>query len=132
MQWCLAWTRCGSASRPSRSRAAGGCATRWATASAGTRCPTRWADAPLAETALQPLTDADLPVLERLWQLYSHDVSEVRGTLPDAEGRYKPGPLPGYLDDPGCDGFLIRYGEAPAGFAFVKGVLEEPRSMGDS
>ena len=48
---------------------------------------------------LHPLTDAETPVVERLWQLYSHDMSEIRGTLPNAEGLYKPGRLAGYLDD---------------------------------
>ena len=31
-------------------------------------------DAPL----LREVTDGDRPVIERLWQLYSHDMSEVR------------------------------------------------------
>ena len=50
---------------------------------------------------LRPLTDADVPVVERLWQLYSHDMSEVRGTLPNQEGLYKPGRLATYLSEPG-------------------------------
>ena len=49
---------------------------------------------------LRLVTDADLPVVERLWQLYSHDMSEVRGTLPNAEGTFKAGRLPTYLDTP--------------------------------
>jgi hypothetical protein len=38
---------------------------------------------------LSPITETDRPVVERLWQLYSHDMSEVRGTLPNAEGMFK-------------------------------------------
>ena len=38
-----------------------------------------------------------MPVVERLWQLYSHDMSEIRGTLPNQEGLYKPGRLATYL-----------------------------------
>ena len=72
---------------------------------------------------LRPLTDADVPVVERLWQLYSHDMSEVRGTLPNQEGVYKPGRLATYLVEPDdVDGYLIWHREAPAGFAFVSGV----------
>lgn len=80
---------------------------------------------------LRPVTDADRPVLERLWQLYSHDMSEVRGTLPNAEGLYKPGRLPMYFGDPDKAGYLITHEEAPAGFAFVWGLAGELRSMGD-
>jgi len=80
---------------------------------------------------LRPLTDADRPVVERLWQLYSHDMSEVRGTMPNDEALYKAGRLPGYLEDPGCDGFLISHSGAHAGFAFVAGVDAELRHMGD-
>jgi len=81
---------------------------------------------------LHPLTDADTPVIERLWQLYSHDMSEIRGTLPNAEGLYKPGRLAGYLDDrDDVDGYLIRRDSAPAGFAFVRGLTGGLLTMGD-
>lgn len=84
-------------------------------------------DAPL----LREMTDGDHPVLERLWQLYSHDMSEVRGTLPNAEGMYKPGRLPTYFDDPDHCGYVISYRDAPAGFAFVGGLSGETRTIGD-
>jgi predicted acetyltransferase len=80
---------------------------------------------------LRAVTDADRPVLDRLWQLYSHDMSEVRGTLPDAEGRFKHGRLPMYFDDPDCCGYLIQHRGAPAGFAFVRGLAGDLRTMGD-
>jgi len=81
-------------------------------------------------STLRPLTEID-PVVERLWQLYSHDMSEVRGTLPNAEGLYRAGRLPTYFGDPDRCGFLIEFRDAPAGFAFVWGVEAEPRHMGD-
>ncbi len=80
---------------------------------------------------LRVVTDEDRPVLDRLWQLYSHDMSEVRETLPNAEGRYKDGRLPGYFDNPDACGYLISVREAPAGFAFVGGLTGELRTMGD-
>ncbi|MFZ1879348.1 MAG: GNAT family N-acetyltransferase [Gaiellaceae bacterium] len=80
---------------------------------------------------LRELTDADVPVVEHLWQLYSHDMSEVRGTLPNDEGLYKAGRLPGYLEDDGTAGYLISYDGAPAGFAFVTGLDTDLRHMGD-
>jgi predicted acetyltransferase len=80
---------------------------------------------------LRTLTDADRPVIERLWQLYSHDMSEVRGTMPNSEGMYKPGRLPTYFGDPDRCGYLISYKDALAGFAFVRGLSNETRTMGD-
>lgn len=58
-------------------------------------------------------------------------MSEVRGTLPNADGLYKPGRLPTYFGDPDRAGFLITHEDAPAGFAFVWGLAGESRSMGD-
>jgi predicted acetyltransferase len=85
-----------------------------------------------APQRLRPLTEADVPVVERLWQLYSHDMSEIRGTLPNQEGLYRPGRLATYLRNPDdVDGYLIWHREAPAGFAFVFGPSGELRKMGD-
>lgn len=77
------------------------------------------------------ITDGDREVVERLWQLYSHDMSEVRGTLPNEEGLYKAGRLPTYFDDSDRCGYLISHDGAPAGFAFVQGLSNEPRMIGD-
>jgi len=54
-------------------------------------------------------------VVERLSQLYRHDLSEFVGSLPDDEGLYKPGRLPGYFDDPDRGGYLIFNDSALAG-----------------
>ena len=80
---------------------------------------------------LRPLVHDDCAVVERLWQLYSHDMSEVRGTLPNAEGLFKAGRLPTYFGDPDRTGFLIVHEDAPVGFAFVWGLSADQRSMGD-
>ena len=80
---------------------------------------------------LRAITEADRPVIERLWQLYSHDMSEVRGTLPNAEGVFKAGRLPTYFDDPDACGYLISHGDGPAGFAFVRVLPGDKRTMGD-
>jgi predicted acetyltransferase len=80
---------------------------------------------------LRDLTDAHRPLVERLWQLYSHDMSEVRGTVPNEEGLYKLGRLPGYFDDAGSRGFLISLDDAVVGFAFVSGLDVELRHVGD-
>ncbi len=80
---------------------------------------------------LRVLADDDRELIERLWQLYSHDMSEVRGTMPNGDGVYKPGRLPGYFADAGTRGYLISHKDAPAGFAFVQGLSGDLRTMGD-
>ena len=80
---------------------------------------------------LRALTPGDRASVERLWQLYSHDMSEVRGTLPNSDGMYKAGRLPTYFDDADRCGYLISYQDAPAGFAFVQGLSGETRMIGD-
>jgi predicted acetyltransferase len=80
---------------------------------------------------LRVITEADLPVVERLWQLYAHDLSQARGSLPNAEGMFKVGRLQTHLDDPGVCGYLIAYRGAPAGLAFVTGLPGETHTMGD-
>jgi predicted acetyltransferase len=65
-----------------------------------------------------------------LWQLYRHDLSEFRGSLPDAAGEYAPGRLPDYLHaHPDRRAYLVRSGHAPAGFALVRGLADGPRHM---
>jgi predicted acetyltransferase len=44
---------------------------------------------------------------------------------------FKAGRLPTYLDDPDACGYLISYRDAPAGFAFVRTLPDETRTIGD-
>jgi len=70
--------------------------------------------------ALRPLAGADEPVVDRLWQLYVHDLSESRRSLPDQHGLFKMGHLQWFRDEPdNWKGYLVTYRDAPVGFAFV-------------
>jgi predicted acetyltransferase len=80
------------------------------------------------------------PAVEALWQLYQHDLSEFRGTLPDAAGRYRSARLASFFEDPDRTGHLILTpgrgrpagaGDAPAGFALVRGLAQDRRVMGE-
>ncbi|GAB3815176.1 GNAT family N-acetyltransferase [Micromonospora zhanjiangensis] len=84
-----------------------------------------------APVSLQPIGDDQRPVLESLWQLYRHDLSEFRGYLPDQHGRYGPGGLPRYFTDPGRSGDLIRVGADPAGFALLCTLPDGTRMVGE-
>jgi predicted acetyltransferase len=81
------------------------------------------------------------PVIERLWQLYRHDLSEfrgshgpsgVRGTLPDEDGLFALRTLLPFLaDDPDRAAYLFYDDARPVGFALVTGVASEPRLMSE-
>lgn len=81
-------------------------------------------------TNLRLVTDEQWPVLERLWQLYRHDLSEFRGTHPDDEGLFQAGILLSYIDDPGRRAYFIDSAAGLAGFVLVRGVLAESYSIG--
>ena len=76
-------------------------------------------------------TDHDRLVLGRLWQLYAHDLSELRGALPDAEGLFRAGRLPTYLTDADRACHLVVHQDAVAGFGLVRGLASGPRVLGE-
>ncbi|GAA2068465.1 hypothetical protein GCM10009801_16730 [Streptomyces albiaxialis] len=63
---------------------------------------------------------ADQPVLERLWLLCCHDMSEFNGHLPDPDGTFQSERLRTALDDETCDPYLLTVRERPAGLALVE------------
>ena len=78
-------------------------------------------------TTLRPMTDEDRPMVERLWQLYRHDLSEFRGSMPDAQGRYAPGRLLQHFDgDTDRAQYVTEVDGSPAGFVLVRGLAEAP------
>ncbi|CAL9398704.1 hypothetical protein SUDANB171_01407 [Streptomyces sp. enrichment culture] len=67
----------------------------------------------------------DFPVLERLWPMFRHDLSEVRGQLPRPDGTFRSDRLTAAFRDPGWAAYLTLWGDRPAGFALVR-ALETP------
>lgn len=87
---------------------------------------------PRAAVTLEPATAAEQPLLERLWQLYRHDLSEFRDSLPDQEGLFRAGRLPAFLsDDPERCALVVRYDGTPAGFVLLQGLVSGPPSIGE-
>jgi predicted acetyltransferase len=83
-------------------------------------------------TTLTPVTDTTRPVIERLWQLYLHDLSEFRGTMPDEHGSFKAGRLPAYLvDDDDRGAYLIASEGRVGGFVLLRGLVHQPRTIGE-
>ncbi len=83
---------------------------------------------------VRQVTSAQWPVVERLFQMYVHDLSEFRGTLPDPTGRFvfKNDRYTPYVDDVTGDhaGYLAWQEDHPVGFALVHGILEGPQMIG--
>ena len=76
--------------------------------------------------------DDDWEVVRRLWQLYSHDLSEFRGSTPDPGGTYRAGHLASYgPDDRDAVAYVARLGPRPVGFALVRGLEGDSRVMGE-
>jgi predicted acetyltransferase len=68
-------------------------------------------------------TAADHETLTNLWLLFRHDLSAFTGALPDHRGRYRDERLRAALaGDPAWAAHVLRLGEAPVGFALVRGL----------
>jgi len=90
---------------------------------------------------MRPLTAETRLVVERLWQLYRHDLSEFRGThgpsgfrgsLPDADGTFHTrGLLPYFENDADLAAYVFSSGSHPVGFAFVSRVTSPVRLMSE-
>lgn len=83
------------------------------------------------QTALRRVPPAAYPVVERLWQLYRHDLSEFRGSMPAADGAFPARRLMSYFGDPDRRAYLFYSGSSPSGFALVRGVRDQPRVVGE-
>ena len=68
-------------------------------------------------------------VVERLAQLERHDLSEFRGTLPNADGLYGIRWLPLFFEDPERLAYLIECDGALAGFALTRPLDGEVTSL---
>jgi predicted acetyltransferase/ADP-ribose pyrophosphatase YjhB (NUDIX family) len=72
------------------------------------------------------------PVIERLWQLYQHDLSEFRHGSPLGSGRFPATRMTSYAEAADRCGYLARLGDVPCGFALVLGLGDgKTRRMGE-
>lgn len=80
-----------------------------------------------ARLTIRPTTHEDRQVLERLWLLFRHDMSEITGALPDPTGQFRRERLDATFTDPDRCGFLARLepdgaAPSPVGFALVRAL----------
>ena len=77
----------------------------------------------MAVVSLRVAQPDDRPVLERLWLMFRHDLSEFRGLLHSPDGTFRSERLQAALDgDPDWLVYLLRYDERPVGLALVRGL----------
>jgi predicted acetyltransferase len=72
---------------------------------------------------------ADHPVLERLWLMFRHDMSEFRGQLPRQDGTFRSERLQAAFADPDWAPYLMARGESPVGLALVRGLRTQTRVL---
>jgi predicted acetyltransferase len=77
------------------------------------------------EVTVRPVAPTEFAVLERLWLMFHHDLSEFRGSLPDADGTFHSERLRAAVDDPARAAYLLWTQDRPVGLAVVR-ALDQP------
>jgi predicted acetyltransferase len=83
-----------------------------------------------AEVGLRAASPGDRDLVERLWQLHAHDLSEYRGSLPGEDGRYRADRVERYFTEPDRRVYLVQTG-APVGFVMVRQPATGPSVLGE-
>ncbi len=78
------------------------------------------------EVSLEPVTERERSLLANLLQLYIHDFSSMRPFELADDGRYPYRYFDAYFTEPERHAWIIRHGDALAGFAMVR-ALEDGR-----
>jgi predicted acetyltransferase len=71
----------------------------------------------------------DQPVLERLWLLFRHDLSEFSGALPNPDGTFRSEWLHAALTRADWAAYLLTSSASPVGLAFVRGLTAPTRVL---
>ncbi|MFI0407232.1 GNAT family N-acetyltransferase [Actinomadura sp. 3N508] len=71
----------------------------------------------------------DRVVLERLWLMFQHDVSQFRGLLPRPDGTFRSERLHAAFHDPDWTAYLLTSDTHPVGFATVRGLKNDRRVL---
>ncbi|MEU6019597.1 GNAT family N-acetyltransferase [Streptomyces sp. NPDC047515] len=76
------------------------------------------------------LADAtDQPILERLWLLFRHDMSEFSGVLPNPDGTFRSDRLQAALTQADWAPYLLTSDASPVGLAFVRSLTAPTRVL---
>lgn len=83
----------------------------------------------MSQVRVCPAESVDRVVLERLWLLFRHDLSEFRGGLPEPDGTYPGDGVEAALGDGDWACYLLASGDRPVGLALVRGLAGPARVM---
>jgi len=73
---------------------------------------------------------ADRPIVERLWLMFRHDMSEFGGQLPNPDGTFRAEWLVAAFEEQGWAGYIFTGLEnRPIGFAIVRGLAGPVRVL---
>ncbi|MFJ9554678.1 GNAT family N-acetyltransferase [Nocardiopsis sp. NPDC101807] len=76
----------------------------------------------MSEVSVRLAHTADHLVVERLWLMFSHDMSGFRGLLPDPDGTFRSERLRAAFTDSDWAPYVATIGDRPVGFVFVRGL----------
>ncbi|MGW5191264.1 GNAT family N-acetyltransferase [Kribbella sp. NPDC004138] len=80
----------------------------------------------MSDLLVRRMEPSDRPVMERLWLMFRHDMSEFQGQLPRPDGSYRTEWLENALTGhPEWAGYVISLGENPVGFCLMR-ALQQP------
>ncbi|MEU8377796.1 GNAT family N-acetyltransferase [Streptosporangium sp. NPDC048865] len=78
---------------------------------------------------VRPVSAADLPVVERLWLMFRHDMAEFQGGLPGPGATYRSDRLRSAFEDDDWTAYLFTGGDRPVGFSFVRALSGPARVL---
>lgn len=78
---------------------------------------------------VRPASAADHAVLERLWLMFKHDMSEFQGGLPGPDGTYRSDRLTAAFTSPERQAYVLTSDDHPVGFAIVRGLAAPTRVL---
>ena len=79
--------------------------------------------------ALRLATEPDRPIVERLWLMFRHDLSEFSGQLPNPDGTFRSERVTAAFTDPGRAAYLLLNDGRPVGLALIRGLTSPTRTL---
>jgi predicted acetyltransferase len=83
----------------------------------------------MSEVCVRPATPADRPVIERLWLMFRHDMSEFWDALPDPDGTFRSDQLQTALTNNDWAPYLLTSADHPVGLVLVSGMTGPTRIL---
>lgn len=77
------------------------------------------------ELTVRRVSPDEVAVLERLWLMFRHDLSGLRGVLPSPDGTFRSERVLAAVDDPAWAAYLFWVQDRPVGLALVR-ALDQP------